>query len=270
MKNRDILKNNMLFPIEGLIMALFKALNSIFEKKLQCSKLSNHTIDIKDKLTLTGYVGKFNSNKYLEGQVLFNLNYVNVLAHIDDVTNEGYNFSVIEKNLESQNIYKKYACTKSVPNEVFNYWIDFMENFKQTKERDDNYDEVIITKRFKKYFKVQKSNDRIKLIEVQCFGIPKSDEIAINDDEFFSIVENIAYEHFGDNFDLDYDGSFEEGWAAAQGMQYIKYGDMSIEDKKKYKTQTCTVFGTDKVLTITSTDDSIIQKKVDFKEIAFS
>ena len=250
-------------------MAFLKALGSIFEKKLQCTKLSNHTVNLRDKLTLAGYVGKLDSSKYLEGQVLFNSNYVKVLAHMEDVINDGYVFDVIENELESHNIYKGFVCTKNVPNELFNNWVDFMENFKETEEYD-GLNKVIITRRFKKYFKVQKNLDRVKLLEVKCLGIPKADEMAINYDEFYSVVEKIAYENFGDNFDLDYDGSFEEGWAIAQETQWVKYGDMSMEDQIKYKTQTGKIAGTDKVYTHTRTSDSLIQKKVDFKEIAFS
>lgn len=187
------------------------------------------------EIKATGFQGSFNHNRYRTGYDLIHQRYV--LAHEDDIwTDASYGFYTIAKDLAPHSHFYGRFKTPSVPENIFNAWVDYSEHFgwhEYHSDDDDDYDSYHKIKRVVKYFKTNKLNDVIILSEIDYAQYNSHKSIRIEEYEFYDTVRKLTYDFFADhNFEhpetaTDADGDFDEGWAL---------GRLAIETKTKNKT----------------------------------
>lgn len=187
------------------------------------------------EIKATGFQGSFNYNRYRTGYDLIHERYV--LAHENDIwTDASHGFYTLAKDLAPHSHFFNRVKTPSVPDNIFNAWVDYSEHFdwhEYSSEDDEDFNIYRKIKRVVKYFETNKLNDAIILSEVDYTQFNCHMNIRIEEPKFYDTVRELTHDFFANhNFEhpetaTDYDGDFDEGWAL---------GRLAIESKTKNKT----------------------------------
>ena len=184
----------------------------------------------------TGFQGSFNPNKYRTGYDLIHQRYV--LAHEDDIwTNASYGFHTLAKDLAPHTHFRERVKTPSVPDNIFNAWVDYFEHFGwheyYNPDDDDDFKLYREIKRVIKYFKIDRLQDVIIFSEIDYTQYNYNKHLRIEEPKFYETVKNLTFDFFAEhNFEypeanISYGGDFDEGWAL---------GRLSKEGEPEYKT----------------------------------
>lgn len=201
-------------------------LKSFVGKSMTFEPYFDHSLT--DALKVSSFNGGFQDEKFRQGYDKWRKNFV--LAHMNEIwTYAHLGFHVISSDLIPHLRFENHFKTKSVPDDIFNAWVEYVENFARVQEFDE--DDLPSGCRMKiviKNFKIVRRDEFILLKEVPYSDCSVSENVKIKRGEFFNVLEDLTCQFFNeddldeDNVNVTYNGNFDLGWALGRRTKFYK------------------------------------------------
>jgi hypothetical protein len=214
------------FSSEDSTMAIKTWLKSCVSESCHFEPYAGHSL--KEALIISGCNGSLQEDIFIQGYDKWNSSFV--LANRRETwTNAQLGFHVLSSELIQHPRFDNYYKSKSVPDSIFDAWVDYVEHFKVVEV----FDEKVLSshyemKRVIKYFKVDKQKNSILFEEIDSIDFSPARDVRIERDEFYSVIENQTHQFLSERkaeiqeIDTDYGGDFDSGWALGRLSKYSK------------------------------------------------